>query len=113
MAIYRLTPTRRLVSVRCWSGAYQSSDAYWVIDDSPALHPVLVTTAASKYDGEGTISASFKGRGLGDCYESGTWTWDGQSFVHSAASITGKCNRVTSGGPWTMPTLVTEVRTTH
>ena len=110
LAIYRLTPTRRLVSARCWSGAYQSSDAYWVIDDSPALHPVLVTNKASEYDGDGTISASFKGRGLGDCYRSDTWTWDGKAFVHTASATTGMCKLISSGGAWSMPSLVTDVR---
>jgi len=60
--------------------------------------------------GDGMISSAQKGRGLGDCWATESWTWDGRSFVHSAESTSGLCRLITAGGPWDLPTRVTEVK---
>ena len=104
----RLTDTKLLVSTKCWSGAYNMGHGYWVIDDTPPYHPVLVTTSGSDYS-EGSISASHKMRGIGDCWSSDEWTWDGKQFVHTESSSTGMCKLV-PGGAWSLPTIKTDVR---
>lgn len=109
LSLYRLSANRMLVSGRCMTGAYQASDGFWVIEDNASFRPVLVTNSAEEYD-DGVISASFKGRGIGDCRNTESWTWDGRAFVHTASSITGMCRLVTLGGTWDMPTLVTDVK---
>jgi hypothetical protein len=109
LSVRRLDARRLLVSTRCATGAYNISDGYWVIDDSPAFHPQLVTTSGSEAE-EPYITESHKGRGIGDCRSSATWTWDGERFVHSAASSTGMCRMVAAGGAWDLPRLVSEVR---
>jgi hypothetical protein len=50
-----------------------------------------------------------KARGLGDCWGSEEWTWNGTRFVPTAASSTGLCKRF-AGGAWQLPTLVIEIR---
>lgn len=47
LSITRLTDTKLLVSTKCWSGAYNIGHGYWVADDTPPYHPVLVTTSGS------------------------------------------------------------------
>ncbi len=109
LSVTRLTDSKLLASAHCWSGAYNSGYGYWVINATPPYQPVLVTNSGSEYN-EGSITASHKGRGLGDCWSSESWTWDGKQFVYTESSSTGLCKLVTPGGAWSLPTLVTEIR---
>ncbi len=110
----RLTDAKFLVTTPCWSAAYNSGDGYWVVDQSPPHRPLLVTASGSSYTGggisNGNISASHKGRGLGDCWSVDDWTWDGAQFIHTKASSSGMCKLVAPGGAWSLPTITTEVR---
>jgi hypothetical protein len=108
LEIVRLTKTKLLVSTRCWLAAYNAGSGYWVIEDRPPFRPVLVTTDANVFDA-GTLAAEHKSRGLGDCWSSATWTWDGTSFVRSGEMSTGQC-RGFPGGAWTLPLRVSEVK---
>lgn len=110
LTITRLTDTKLLVSTPCWGAAYNFGAGYWVVDQTPPYHPVLVTASGSDYGGSGRISASHKGRGLGDCYSLDSWTWDGKKFIHTEASSTGMCKLMAPGGAWTLPTITTDVR---
>lgn len=104
----RLSDTKILMSAQCRMGAYNFGYGFWVINASSPYQPVLVTTLASDHS-DGIISASHKGRGLGDCWSSDTWTWDGEQFVHTEASTSGLCKLMAPGGAWTLPTIVTKV----
>jgi invasion protein IalB len=105
----RLSDSKLLVSGLCWRGAYNEGIGYWVVDEVPPHRAVLVTTSGSEYH-DGTISAAQKGRGIGDCWSTDGWTWDGQRFVHTESSSTGLCKGIGAGGGWPLPTVVTEVR---
>lgn len=108
LSITRLTATKLLVSTQCWAAAYNAGDGYWVVDGAPPYRAVLVTTYGTDYSA-GSISASQKVRGLGDCFAANTWTWDGKQFVHTEASTTGMCKLIAPGGAWSLPTLVADV----
>lgn len=108
MRFVRVDAHHVLVSLDCWMGAYNAGEGYWLLADNAPLAPVLVTLDAnSYYDGE--ISASHKGRGLGDCWSQARWNWDGTRFAHAYEGTTGLCRSVT-GGTWQLPTHVTELR---
>ena len=109
LSVRRLDNRRMLVSTRCGTGAYNISDGYWVIDDSPGFAPVLVTTSGSEIE-EPHILESHKGRGIGDCRTSASWTWDGTRFVQTSMSSTGMCKMVAAGGAWELPRIVADVR---
>jgi hypothetical protein len=109
LSITRLTDTKLLVSTRCWSGAYNIGYGYWVVNDTPPYRPVLVTPSGSEF-GDSRITASHRGRGLGDCWSSETWTWDGKQFIHTESSSTGMCKLLAPGGAWSLPTFTTDVR---
>ncbi|MCF7222191.1 DUF1176 domain-containing protein [Marilutibacter chinensis] len=108
LAVTGLSHGKRLASLPCWLAAYNAGSAYWVIDADAPYRPVLVTTNGSGYGG-GRIDASHKGRGLGDCWSSRGWTWDGVAFVVSHEQTSGLC-RGFPGGAWTLPTRVSDVR---
>jgi hypothetical protein len=108
LTIYRLSASKLLVSVGCYVAAYNSGDAYWVTNVHAPFSPVLVTSSANDYT-DGRILYSVRGRGIGDCMRSDTWTWDGGQFIHTASLSTGMCKEIAAGGAWELPTLVTEV----
>lgn len=108
LTVIRLTDAKLLVSTPCWGG-YNPSSGYWVANDKSPYHPILVTSSGSEYE-NGTIFASRKGRGLGDCWSSDEWTWNGKEFVHTSSSSTGMCKLLAPGGAWSLPTITTTVR---
>ena len=108
LQIWRVNAAKLLVSARCWSGAYNFGHGYWLVNDKPPYQPQLITDSGSDYS-HGIISASHKGRGLGDCWSSNEWVWNGIDFTHSSASTTGMCKLVAPGGAWSLPTVVSNV----
>lgn len=109
VTLQRLSPRHLLASARCFQAAYNSGSAFWVIEEAEPFKPVLATLDGSDFSG-GRIIASHKGRGLGDCWSTDEWIWDGKQFVHAANATTGMCRLIAAGGPWLLPTLVTDVR---
>ncbi|GAB3048906.1 DUF1176 domain-containing protein [Stenotrophomonas tumulicola] len=107
ITVKRLSADKLLVSMPCWRGAYNEGSGYWVVNDRAPYQPELVTTLGNEDDVR-TISASHKGRGLGDCWSMHSWSWDGSRFVPTSTSTSGMCRLVAAGGAWTLPTLVTK-----
>jgi invasion protein IalB len=107
LEIQRLGADKLLVSTRCWSAAYNEGIGYWVVDDSPPWRAQLVTSSGTDYD-KGRISSGQKGRGLGDCWWSSEWAWNGQRFVQTREATSGLC-RGFAGGAWQLPTRVSVV----
>lgn len=108
LTVIRLSESHLLVSATCWTAAYNLGSGYWVVRDEPPYDPVKITESGSWFE-DGTLVASHKSRGLGDCWSRDEWTWNGQRFVHTVSLSTGKCRLVAAGGAWTLPTLTTEV----
>jgi len=98
-----------LLSTLCWRAAYNEGYGYWVIDKALQENPVLVTDSGTDYS-DGTISMGQKGRGLGDCWATASWVWDGQSCRKSSESSTGMCRYIRLGGTWDLPTFVADVK---
>jgi hypothetical protein len=106
--MYRLSARQYLVEAACWSAAYNTGIGYWVVNAQPPYSPVYVTNMGAGYS-KGTISSSQRGRGIGDCMASDSWTWDGRRFVHTDSMTTGMCKHIAPGGAWELPTLVVKV----
>ncbi|MEJ8835982.1 DUF1176 domain-containing protein [Ramlibacter sp. AN1133] len=107
---WRLDAHRVLVSARCWLAAYNFGYGFWVANDKPPYRAVAVTYNGTEFEPERSrILSMQKGRGLGDCFAMEHWVWDGARFVHTEEATTGMCRLVAAGGPWMLPTLVSEV----
>jgi len=104
-----LARDKMLVGARCWRGAYNEGRGYWVASSSPPFSAQLVTLLGSDYE-NGVIHAIHRGRGVGDCYSSDTWVWDGKRFVHAESLTTGMCRGITAGGAWVLPTIVSDIK---
>lgn len=108
--IAQLSQTSSLVSVPCWFAAYNHGNAYFVISNDMKSSPVMVTDSATDYD-KGEIFFAMKGRGLGDCWSSQSWVWNGSTFVTSAIKNSGRCMLIRPGGAWDIPEYVSQVKT--
>ncbi len=80
-----------------------------VVDSKLEEKPVMITESGSAY-GEGVISMSQKGRGIGDCWTMASWVWDSEAFRKSIQATTGMCRNLHLGGIWNLPTWVADVK---
>ena len=108
-ALHRLTPSRFLLEAACWQAAYNSGSAFWIIDDlaSDKMKAKLVTSEATDFEAS-TIKSTNLGRGLGDCWFTKEWVWNGSDFVLSHKARSGMC-RLFEGGAWNIPLFVAKI----
>ena len=97
-----------LASFPCWRAAYNTGTGYWLIANESPSKPMLITTSGSEY-GNGKIFSAQKGRGLGDCWSTQSWVWDGKTFAKTFEQSTGLCRGIQAGGAWDLPTYISEV----
>ena len=108
--IQRLDAQHVLASTSCFVGAYNMSNAYWVVRDKSPYQATFVTNLAEDFDrDDATLRGRYRGRGVGDCISANDWVWDGERFVKSSDFTTGQCRNML-GGHWIPPTVVSEVR---
>jgi len=112
LEVNRLTSEKWIVSHACWMAAYNTGDGFWVVNAKPPYSPVLVTTVASGYQ-DGVIFSAQKGRGIGDCFGTAEWVWDGRTFSQTLEETSGMCRQISLGGAWHLPTLATRVIKAH
>ncbi|HEX8661883.1 MAG TPA: DUF1176 domain-containing protein, partial [Brevundimonas sp.] len=98
----RLDASTELWAVPCFAGAYNIGHE-WYLTGPGGRNPRAVSfasatgeTGADTVNGgysasTRTITAFSKGRGIGDCGTTSTWTWTGSAFVLTAESSMGEC----------------------
>lgn len=107
--VKRLDDKHLLASTVCWRGAYNEGSGYWVVNDQAPYQPRYITNLGVDDDTR-TITASHKSRGLGDCWSTAAWAWNGNEYVQTDDANTGLCRLVAAGGAWQMPSMVSEVK---
>lgn len=113
LKIFRINDKFSIASQSCYMGAYNYSDAYWLINAKPPFEPRYLFNATDLYineDGTLRIGTSQKGRGLGDCWSQSESVWNGTEFIWISKTTTGLC-RGFAGGAWELPIFVTNVKT--
>lgn len=106
--VTRLTDRKVLLSFGCGMGAYNYSSLLWIANDKPPYAPVAIEANGDFDEKDASVTSSMKGRGIGDCWSSETWSFDGKGFVRTAAAGDGMC-RGFAGGAWSLPRYVTRV----
>lgn len=107
--LYSLGNKRQLALMLCWRGAYNEGLGAWLLDDRQGQKTQFITNQASEFD-QGELYGSQKGRGLGDCWVSYQWIWDGQSMVQTLDRWTGMCRMIAAGGAWELDKIETVVK---
>lgn len=105
--VYRLTNSRILLSLPCGMGAYNFSQLLWIANDKPPYAPQVVNAEGDFDPATGSVHSSMKVRGLGDCWWSKTWQFDGKGFTLTQESGDSMC-RGFAGGAWQLPVYVTQ-----
>ena len=106
--VVRLTGSRVVLALPCAQGAYNFTFLLFGANDKPP-YGARLSEADGEFDGQtGVVRSSMKGRGLGDCWSSKTWVFDGNGFALAESSASAMC-RGFPGGAWSSPTYVTRV----
>lgn len=105
---FSLDDTHSIITIDCWAGGYNITQAFWVINNFKPYEPQFIRTGGYYRNGE--ISLYVKGRGIGDCGSLDSWVYNGYIFVHTRAADTGLCRAISGGGIDPMPTLVSDVK---
>ncbi len=105
----RLSETQFLISSLCWRAAYNEGEGYWVVNATKPFKASLVTPNATEFN-DGLLLSSQKGRGIGDCWSSQEWVWNGRNFLLSSSSFSGMCKQIAPGGAWQLMTYETELK---
>lgn len=112
--VIRVSARRVIAVFDCWQAAYQSGAAAWLANDRPpfAAEPVRFESPDDPADpdewptelslsrdprGRLVAQAAAKGRGVGDCYATREWVWDGRRFALTAATQS-PCTGFAAGG---------------
>jgi hypothetical protein len=103
-----------MVSFACWMAAYQGVSGAWVAQDRPPHAPQPVRFQQPEADGDEreqptelslsrepdgrlTAQSAAKGRGIGDCWSTKSWVWDGMRFALLDATVS-PCRMFSAGG---------------
>lgn len=103
-----LDARRSLVSLTCSLGAYNASNAFWIVENGAVATAkpvsferndeseknVLVNGAFDPKTGR--IDYFAKGRGIGDCGAAGNYAWTGTGFALTGLSMMGECRGIGS-----------------
>ncbi len=97
---YRLSADKVLWQVPCWSGAYNDSSLFVIVDNKGGgarIAPLDVAddgvAVNAAYDPQTRILGAYnKGRGVGDCGESSEWAWTGEVFALTSAASMPVCH---------------------
>ena len=108
LAVFRLSSSKVLLSMGCGMGAYNYSSLLWIANDKPPYAPVSLEANGDFDDKDASVTSAMKGRGIGDCWSSETWHFNGTTFVRTGASGDGMC-RGFAGGAWSLPRYVSRI----
>lgn len=106
--LYKLSKNKVLAKTLCWRAAYNEGYGIWVLDDSLTGKATFITESASHFD-SGIITSTQKGRGIGDCWLSEKWVWNGEQFVQTRDMWTGACKDLAAGGVWYLDKIASVV----
>ena len=113
ITIYPLTQNKVLAEALCARAAYQYTNYYAVLDDKLSKVEQVLADQYNEagYDekqGYAFVRGIYKGRVIGDCWNSEDAVWNGKIFIRTSEWTTGSCKGFT-GGAWQLPTFVSDI----
>jgi hypothetical protein len=104
---HRLSASQILWQIPCWSGAYNYSSLFVIVDGKGGARIAPLegaddgTAVNATYDPKTRILDAYdKGRGVGDCGGSNAWAWTGQAFVLTHAASMPVCRGQADWPTW-------------
>jgi len=113
ITLYPLTQNKVLAEALCARAAYQYTNYYAVLDDKLSKVEQVLADQYNEagYDekqGYAFVRGIYKGRVIGDCWNSEDAVWNGKIFIRTSEWTTGSCKGFT-GGAWQLPIFVSEI----
>ena len=113
ITIYPLTQNKVLAEALCARAAYQYTNYYAVLDDKLSKVEQVLADQYNEagYDekqGYAFVRGIYKGRVIGDCWNSEDAVWNGKIFIRTSEWTTGSCKDFT-GGAWQLPIFVSDI----
>ena len=113
ITLYPLTQNKVLAEALCARAAYQYTNYYAVLDDKLSKVEQVLADQYNEagYDekqGYAFVRGIYKGRVIGDCWNSEDAVWNGKIFIHTSEWTTGSCKGFT-GGAWQLPIFVSDI----
>ena len=113
ITLYPLTQHKVLAEALCARAAYQYTNYYAVLDDKLSRVEQVLADQYNEagYDekqGYAFVRGIYKGRVIGDCWNSEDAVWNGKIFIRTSEWTTGSCKGL-PGGTWQLPIFVSNV----
>ena len=113
ITLYPLTQNKVLAEALCARAAYQYTNYYAVLDDKLSKVEQVLADQYNEagYDekqGYAFVRGIYKGRVIGDCWNSEDAVWNGKIFIRTSEWTTGSCKGL-PGGTWQLPIFVSNV----
>ena len=113
ITLYPLTQNKVLAEALCARAAYQYTNYYAVLDDKLSKVEQVLADQYNEagYDekqGYAFVRGIYKGRVIGDCWNSEDAVWNGKIFIRTSEWTTGSCKGFT-GGAWLLPIFVSDI----
>ena len=113
ITLYPLTQNKVLAEALCARAAYQYTNYYAVLDDTLSKVEQVLADQYNEagYDekqGYAFVRGIYKGRVIGDCWNSEDAVWNGKIFIRTSEWTTGSCKGL-PGGTWQLPIFVSNV----
>ena len=113
ITLYPLTQNKVLAEALCARAAYQYTNYYAVLDDKLSRVEQVLADQYNEagYDekqGYAFVRGIYKGRVIGDCWNSEDAVWNGKIFIRTSEWTTGSCKGL-PGGTWQLPIFVSNI----
>ena len=114
ITLYPLTQNKVLAEALCARAAYQYTNYYAVLDDKLSKVEQVLADQYNEagYDekqGYAFVRGIYKGRVIGDCWNSEDAVWNGKTFIRTEEHTSGSCKGF-AGGAWGgLPIFVSEM----
>ncbi|PVF77286.1 hypothetical protein CSC18_0013 [Klebsiella aerogenes] len=103
-----LDKNHSLLQTLCWRAAYNDGYAMWVVDNTQAARPQLITTDASSYN-DGVMTFFNKGRGVADCVNGEERVWDGKPLCKASSTVPACAGKSPQAEPGSFPPLLAKL----
>ena len=113
ITLYPLTQNKVLAEALCARAAYQYTNYYAVLDDKLSKVEQVLAEQYNEagYDekqGYAFVRGIYKGRVIGDCWNSEDAVWNGKIFIRTSKWTTGSCKGF-GGGAWQLPIFISDI----
>ena len=109
ITLYPLDDKHYLSESPCWFSAYNVGNLYTLVSRDLKTIEKTYDNRLNRYDEKtGILHGNQKVRGIGDCWSSAAYQWDGKDFVKSYLEPSSLCKGF-AGGAWELPQYLTTI----